>query len=109
MNFFSVAFDRRKYKRIKTNLIGVYSLEQSLSDNLINIIDLCRGGLSFIQTDKNMIEIGDRLTISFNLDNADKDRIECRVLVRNIVDKRVCCEFIDMRDGMKTKVGFYMM
>jgi len=106
---FSIAFDKRKYKRKKTNFIGTYSLENSLADNIIDIIDLSRGGLGFIRTDRNKLEIGDRLAVRFKLDNAGNDLIDCIVSIRNIFDNRVCCEFLDMKGGMKTTLGFYFM
>ena len=93
---FSIAFDKRKYKHKKTNFIGTYSLDNSLTDNIIDIIDLSRGGLGFIGSDKNKIKIGDRLTVRFNIDNAESDMINCTILVRNVIGNRVCCEFLDM-------------
>ena len=106
---FSIAFDKRKYKRKKTNFIGTYSLENSITDNIIDIIDLSRGGLGFIRTDRTKLKIGDRLAVRFNLDNAGNDVIDCIVSIRNIFNNRVCCEFLDMRGGMKTTLGFYFM
>jgi len=93
---FSIAFDKIKYKHKKTNFIGTYSLDNSLTDNIIDIIDLSRGGLGFIGSDKNKIKIGDRLTVRFNIDNAESDMINCTILVRNVIGNRVCCEFLDM-------------
>lgn len=106
---FSVAFDKRKYRRKKINIVGTYSLEHSLTDHIIDIIDLSRGGLGFIRTDKNKLIIGDRLTVNFNLDNAEGDLIRCSILVRNILGNRVCGEFVGMPGRMQTTLGFYFM
>jgi hypothetical protein len=102
-------FDKRKYKRKATNFIGTYALENSLTDNIIDIIDLSRGGLGCIRTDKNNIKIGYRLTVNFNIDNAEGDMINCSVLVRNIIGNRVCGEFLDMTGKIRTTLGFYFM
>ncbi len=106
---FSIAFDRRAYKRKNTAFIGTYSLDNSLTDNIIDITDLSRGGLCFTRTDQNTLNIGDRLTVRFNLDNEQNDIIECNVLVRNIFNNRVCCEFLNMKGRMKTTLGFYFL
>jgi hypothetical protein len=106
---FSIAFDKRKYKRKKTNLIGTYALEHSITDNIIDIIDLSQGGLGFIRADKNKIKIGDRLTVCFNLDNVGGDMIKCSILVRNVIGNRICGEFLDMAGKMRTTLGFYFM
>jgi hypothetical protein len=109
MHAFSIAFNRRKYNRKKTNIIGSYLSKHSLADNIITIIDLSRGGLAFIRNDTTKIAIGDKITINFTLDNSERDSIECTALIRNVFDNRVCVEFLDMRSGMKTSLGFYLL
>jgi hypothetical protein len=106
---FSVAFNRRKYNRKRTNIIGSYASKHSLADNIINITDISRGGLAFVRTDTSMIAVGDKLTINFTLDNTERDSITCTALIRNILGKKVCVEFLDMRKGMQTTLGFYLM
>jgi len=106
---FSVAFDRRKEKRKETNLIGSYSFEHSIRDNIIDVIGISRGGLAFIRTDKITLKIGDQIVVRFNLDNLEKDIIESNITIRNIFNNRVCGEFVDMRGGMNRTLGFYVL
>ncbi|MGA2223003.1 MAG: PilZ domain-containing protein [Syntrophobacteraceae bacterium] len=106
---FSVAFDKRKDKRKRTKLIGTYFFEHSMTDSIIDVVDLSRGGIAFIRTDNNTLKIGDRLIIRFNLDNLEQDTIECVITIRNILGNRVCGQFLDMRGGMNRMLGFYML
>ena len=106
---FSVAFDKRKAKRKRTKLIGTYSFERSMTDNIIYVVDLSRGGIAFTRTDNNRLKIGEQLIIHFNLDNVEHDLIEYIITIRNIFDNRVCCDFIDIRSGINKTLGFYLM
>ncbi len=106
---FSIAFDKRQHKRKKTNLVGTYSLEHGLANHIIDVVDLSRGGLGFVRTDKNELSVGDRLIVRFNLDNGEQDVIEGLILIRNIFNDRVCCEFLNMRPRMQTTLGFYFI
>jgi len=106
---FSIQFERRKYKRKKLKFIGTYSTEHNLTDHIIDIVDLSRGGLAFTRTDSNKLMLGDKINIRFNLDNPEQDLIECTVLIRNVFDSRVCVEFLDMRGRMHTTLGFYFL
>jgi hypothetical protein len=107
-HFFAV-FDRRKHRRKKLDLVGTYSLSRSFTDNIINIIDLSSGGLAFVRTDKNKLSIGDKISIRFNLDNPDGDLIECTAIIRNISNKKVSAEFVNMKGKMQTTLGFYLL
>ncbi len=106
---FFIAFDRRQFKRKRVNFIGTYSLKNGLSDNIINIIDVSRGGIAFVRSDKTKLSIGDKIIVRFNLDNSEGDLIECVVLIRNIFDNRVCVEYLDMGGRMRTTLGFYFL
>ncbi len=105
---FSIQFDRRKHKRKRINFIGTYSVDDSFVDSIINIIDISRGGLAFIRTEKNKLNIGDKIHIKFNLDNPNGDLIDCIALIRNIFDNRVCVEFIEIKGRGQTTLGFYL-
>lgn len=106
---FSIAFDNRKFRRKKTKFLGSYSLDNSIVDNMISIVDLSRGGLGFIRSDNTKLAKGDRISIRFRLDNAECDLIATDAIIRNVFDDRVCVEFIDMKGRMNTTLGFYFM
>lgn len=105
---FSISFEKRKYKRKTTKLIGTYAFQHSMTNNIIDIINLSRGGLGFVRTDRNKMKKGDILIVRFNLNNSEHDMIECLITIRHIFDNHVCGEFIDISGRMKQTLGFYL-
>ena len=108
INGFSITFDKRKEKRQHSNLIGTYTCEHSITDNITNIIDVSRGGLAFIRTDRQTLKIGDCLVVRFTLDNVQRDIIECRITIKNIVNDRIGGEFLDTQSKMIQTLRFYL-
>jgi len=107
MNKFFIELNRRKYKRKQTNFIATYSLRQNFANFIIDVVDLSKGGLGFIRTDRNKLSISDLLTVTFSLDNAEQDVIKCTTLIKNINNGRVCTEFVNLVGREKTILGFY--
>ena len=106
---FNVSIDRRKYKRRVCNLNGTYSVLNSSQNNIININNFSQQGIRFTRSDNNVLKKNDRINVSFNLDNADHDVIECNAIVRNLFNNTVCVQLEEMNARMQTALGFYFL
>ncbi|SPF42608.1 hypothetical protein SBDP1_40007 [Syntrophobacter sp. SbD1] len=106
---FTILFNRRKHRRKRCSLIATYSVKNVFGDNIITITNLSRGGLAFNRSDNNQLKINDRITIRFNLDNAQGDLIESTAIIRNILQDTVYVQFEEMRGRMQTTLGFYFL
>lgn len=107
----SAAFvlDRRKHKRKKINFIGLYSVRGSIRDHIISVVNLSRNGLCFKRTDNTKLDVGQVISINFQLDNLERDSVRCDAIVRSIVDDKVGVEFKDMGGSTDRTLGFYLL
>ena len=103
-----VAFDRRRFPRRKTELKGVYFLENSLKDEIIDIIDLSKTGLCFIAKSNIDIKIGQIIALNFILDNPERDNVECKATIRQINDCKVGVEFLNLSSSVQRVLAFYL-
>ena len=110
-NVFTVDLEFRKKIRKETNLRGKFTNHsQKNSRGDIIVKNLSMGGLEFSTMDIDKFKIGDEVTVSFILDNEDKTTIKKELIVRDIRENTIGCEFEKSTqyapDG---SLGFYIM
>ena len=105
---YSVAFDRRRFIRRKTDLRGVYFTESRMKDELIEISNVSMTGLCFVKNDKCDLRMGQIITLNFVLDNVNKDTVECKAIIRQIQGERIGVEFMNLSPGAQRTIGFYL-
>ncbi len=106
---YSVAFDRRRFIRKRTQLYGTYSIENSVKDEIANIVDISKGGLCFIGKRYNNLKKDQIITIRFVLDNSDMTPIECKAIIRTVKDQRIGIDFLELSEGIRKTLGFYFL
>ena len=93
-NVFTVNLEFRKNVRKKTNLSGEFiNHSQNNIRGDIVVRDLSMSGLRFVSMDIDKFMNGDEMTVLFKLDIADRATIKKEVIVRNIHENAVGCEF----------------
>ena len=110
-NVFIGELDFRKKFRKKTNLPGKFT-NHSRKNTRGDIIakNLSMNGLGFTTMDINKLQKGDEITVSFKLDNANKTTIKKELIVRNIHENAVGCEFEkSCQYALDADLGFYLM
>jgi len=110
-NVFTVDLEFRKKNRKETNLHGKFT-NHSQKDFRGDIVvkNISMGGLEFVSMDIDRFEIDDEITVSFKLDNADKTTIKKEVIVRDIRNNTVGCEFEKSSQyAPDSELGFYIM
>ncbi len=110
-NVFTVDLEFRKKVRKKTNLPGKFTNHsQKNSRGDIIVTNLSMDVLEFATMDIDKFKNGDEISVSFKLDNADRTTIKKEVIVRNIRENTVGCEFEKSSqyapDG---SLGYYIM
>ena len=107
---FKVFLEFRKKIRKNTLLKGSHfyqSRKGSKSD--IVILDISVIGLAFSSLDVPTCKIDDELTVEFALDSENKTEIRRDVIVRNIRQRRVGCEFELSGGAFDGSLGYYVM
>ncbi len=104
---FNVVLELRKAYRKATYLLGTF--RRPASDPLPVVIEnLSLGGVGFsLDPDKKLL-VGERITISFSLDDARKTPVTRRATVRHVHDGYAGCEF-QSHSGSDRDLGFYLM
>ena len=113
-NAYSVFLERRRHVRKQVDFPGTYTLLQTSSprtEGVLRIKDLSRYGVKLKFNSAPDFNIGDHLTIEFNLDDAKHSLITKEVIVRKIMDTSVGVEFatVDSADPSDSAIGFYML
>jgi hypothetical protein len=88
---YSVLLERRRYFRKKTNLPGVFVLNEA--EYPITIKDISRTGMKIMSSIKNGFSIGDRISVEFNLDDRDRSFIKRDVIIKKIDGSYIGAEF----------------
>ena len=110
-NVFTVNLEFRKKNRKETNLRGKFT-NHSKKDFRGDIVvkNLSLGGLEFVSMDVDKFEIDDEITVSFKLDNEERTTIKKEVIVKDLRDNTVGCEFQKSSEFAPDKeLGFYIM
>jgi len=110
-NIFSVDLEFRKKVRKRTHLRGRYiNHSQKNSSGTLIVQNISLGGLAFSSMDIKNFKERDELTIEFNLDDDHRTVITKDVIVVNVGERIIGCEF--ERGGefaYDGPLGFYIM
>jgi PilZ domain len=91
---FTVNLEFRKRRRKKVYLRGTYiNHSQKGSSGDIFIQNISVGGLEFSSLNMQDFKVGDELTVEFNLDDEHQFEISKDVIVREVRQRSVGCEF----------------
>ena len=110
-NVFTVTLEFRKKVRKKTNLSGKFTnhSQKNIRGDIV-VKNLSMNGLNFVSMDIDKFMNGDEITVSFKLDNGDRATIKKDVIVRDIHENSVGCEFEKSCDyAPDGPLGFYVM
>lgn len=110
-NVFTVNLEFRKRQRKRTSLRGTYinNSQRNKRGSLV-IRNISVSGLEFSTLDTHDFKVEDELTIEFNLDDEQRSLITKDVIVRDVRERSVGCEF--ERGGefaFDGPLGFYIM
>ena len=110
-NIFYADIEFRKKKRKRTNLRGTYinHSQKNRRGNLI-IQNISLSGLAFSSIDIKDFDVGDELTIDFNLDDEHNTSISKGAIVIDVRTYTIACQF--ERGGefaYDGPLGFYIM
>lgn len=109
---FGVLLDFRKHYRKETNLQGTYKMiAPAVGAGRLNILNISRNGVGFsigISLDgAYAITPGQKMSISFQLDNKKQTSIQKLVTVRNVNDIYIGAEF-HADSAFEKDLGFYL-
>lgn len=105
---FKGEFEFRKHYRKKVNLPGRYMHLNSPKRGDIIVVDLSMTGIGFTTSTPHGLQLGDRLEVTFRLDNGKRSEIKVNVIVRNVKEKFAGVERTDTQ-VCKEDLGFYLM
>ncbi len=105
-----VVLERRKFFRKKVDLPGVLINEHGKQE-LILVNDLSQTGLKFILKSPWPLNIGEKITIRFHLDNTQRTLILKEAFVKKIAGMTISVEFASFRTFSEADkaIGFYLM
>ncbi|MBA1340558.1 MAG: Flagellar brake protein YcgR [ANME-2 cluster archaeon] len=106
---FLVALDFRKHYRKPTSLWGMYSLIGSSSHGggQMQVNNISRGGLAFTVSGQHSIHVGQQALLNFKLDDKKQTELTKKVIVKNIQNNSIGCEFLN-HNQIGKDLGFYL-
>jgi len=107
---FKVLLEFRRKVRKKTHMRGTYlkhSQKGTKAD--IVILDVSVIGLTFSSLYIPSLKVEDMLRIEFTLDDMQQNEVMRDVVVRNVWQKRVGCEYLAPGRSFEGPLGFYVM
>jgi len=110
-NSFQVVFEARGRYRKDTALEGHYFKKSGDGEQFGRMVvyDLSMGGLRFEPLGKASFQVGDVLSVVFQLDDAEKSTVRANVIVKRIGEHDVGVEFAMLDEHMRKLLGFYLM
>ena len=107
---FKVFLEIRRKVRKKTYLRGTYlNHSQKGTKADIVILDVSVIGLTFSSLYIPSLKVEDMLRIEFTLDDMQQNEVMRDVVVRNVWQKRVGCEYLAPGRSFEGPLGFYVM
>ena len=108
-NVFAVNLEFRTRVRKRSHLRGTYiNHSQGDSEGVLTVQDLSVTGLSFTCLDVTKFKEGDELSIQFTLDDEYQTEISKKVIVRNIRQRSVGCQFETAEETFGSPLGYYI-
>jgi hypothetical protein len=106
---YEIEIEVRKYFRKPIEFDGLLSrIEPEGSSEKISIVNLSYGGCGFNASAKHGLQLGERIRITFTLDDAMKTIIRKEATVRFVKGRYVGCEFVQTAGGLEPDIGFYL-
>ena len=108
-NVFAVILEFRSKPRKKTLLTGTYiNHSQNESSGNIVVENISMTGLAFRSYVATKFNVGDELSLEFNLDDDEHTQIKKKVIVRNLNQRFIGCEFEGSRDIFDNYLEHYL-
>jgi PilZ domain len=116
---FKVQLEFRRHYRKNTDLQGFYfckpteleayfqPLPPTASSDKVKVINLSLSGVCFEFHGTHNVQVGQRGTLVFVLDNRKTTQLNKFVLIRSINGNRIGCEFVEDR-AFDKELGFYL-
>ena len=106
---FLVALDFRRHYRKPTKAIGVYSLigEDCSGGGQMQVNNISRSGVGFSVSGTHNIKAGQKALLNFRIDDKKQTELTKKVVIKNIRNNMVGCEFINQNQIGKD-LGFYL-
>lgn len=106
---FPVSLDFRKHYRKPTQLTGTYSVIEPPNNGggLMKVNNISRGGIDFGVTGLHKIQVGQKILLTFQLDNKKLTEINIEGIVRSVRGGSIGCEFTESTQIGKD-LGFYL-
>ena len=105
---FRVHLDFRQHYRKPTDLQGRYrSIKPAGRGGAIQIKDISVSGLGFVAEGTHFIEKGQVLTVSFQLDDKKRTKLDKEVTVQSVEGNFIGCRFVE-KQAYDKELGFYL-
>jgi len=107
---FPVILEKRRGYRKDANLAGTYIHYidgREAGRGVMTVKDISAGGVKLRITSTKNFSVGDFLRVEFHLDDSHHSMIQKKVVVRNIGDTHLGCEFAPTEATDKA-LGFYL-
>ena len=110
---YSVVIERRKQYRVATNFAGEFRQivdDKEVDRCLMTVIDMSRTGLKIRLNVERKLEVGDRLSLEFRLDDSQRTLIQKEVVIKKIFGLELGVEFTSIHPSNPSDraLGFYM-
>ncbi len=108
-NSFSLQLEFRQFFRKDTELQGVYDVKPpARGGGMATIVNLSLIGACFDVRGVHGLEIGQKGSLVFTLDNRKETVLYRQVLIRSVNGKKIGCEFVEER-AFEKELGFYLL
>ncbi|MBU1196372.1 MAG: PilZ domain-containing protein [Proteobacteria bacterium] len=102
---FSVVLERRKHVRRKVDLEGLLTFQNDTWP--VRIMDISRLGLLISIPEELELATGQKIVVTFKLDDATQSRVEKELIVRSVVGKEIGVQFLSQ--DHYDKLGPYLL
>ncbi len=106
---FTIQLDFRSVYRKPTNLPGKYTNLTSQDKESFDVIvtNISKGGMGFIAPLPKYLQPGHKLSIEFQLSDKKKTRLIKTVVVKNVKENHIGCEF-EGNQAFEKALGFFL-
>jgi len=100
--------NKRSYYRKSVTLAGNFANQRNDDFGEMLVEDLSLQGVRFVTLNPHQLRVGDRVVLSFRLDDAKRTEIRRKAEVRSVQDRHVGAQFLH-NASMDKDLGFYLM
>lgn len=106
---FNIKLEFRRHYRKSTELEGSYVVsDPSKGDGKIKVINISFTGASFEMPGPHSLEVGQKGTLVFTLDDRKKTALKKGVIIKTVKGQTIGCEFIKDK-AYEKELGFYLL